>query len=164
MTELTGLKCNEQVRDILMSIDEKAMEWRSKLMTVLDIIYIMLYAVIAFFLTLTAFASFVVVGSALLGAIGAESPILFIITALKDIFIAIIVVELLLTVMVFIQKEQIDMRLLLGAGLTAMVRKVLLFGVEEVDIAEMMAVIALILVLTFAMIAFTKYRTAVECE
>ncbi len=148
----------------MVSADEEAMEWRSKLMTALDLIYIMLYAIIAMFLTLTAFASFVVVGSALWGAIGAESPILFIIMALKDIFIAIIIVELLLTVMVFIQKEQIDMRLLLGAGLTAMVRKVLLFGVEESNIAEMMAVVALILVLTFAMIAFTKYRTTVECE
>lgn len=148
----------------MVSKDQQVMEWKSKLMTTLDKLYVLLYAIIAVFLILAAFATFVVVGSSLLGAIGSDSPMLFIILAIKDLFIAIIVVELLLTVMVFIQKEQIDMRLLLSAGLTAMVRKVLLFGVEEVDITEMIVVMALILVLTLAMIALTKCKTTVECE
>ena len=146
------------------SADEEVVEWKSKLMTTLDELYVILYAIIAIFLILAALASFLVVGSALLGAISADSPMLFIIMAIKDLFITIIIVELLLTVMVFIQKEHIDMRLLLSAGLTAMVRKVLLFGVEEVNITEMIVVMALILVLTLAMIAFTKYKTTVQCE
>jgi uncharacterized membrane protein (DUF373 family) len=147
-----------------MSADEEAMEWKSKLMTILDELYVLLYAIIALFLILAAFASLVVVGIDILGAIGSDSPMLFIILAIKDIFIAIIVVELLLTVMFFIQKEQLDMRLLLSVGLTAMVRKALMFGVEEADIIEMIVVMALILVLTLAMITLTKYKTTVECE
>ena len=142
--------------------DEEDVGWKPKLVKTLDVLYMVIYVIIAIFLIAMAFASFVFVGKDLWSVLGAESPMLVILMALKDLFIAIIIVELLLTVVVFIREEQIDMRLLLGAGLTAMVRKVLVFGVEEVNIMEMVVVVALIIVLTLAMVALTKYKPTVE--
>ncbi|MBU2617709.1 MAG: phosphate-starvation-inducible PsiE family protein, partial [Euryarchaeota archaeon] len=126
--------------------DKEDVGWKPKLVRTLDGLYMVIYVTIAIFLIAMAFASFVFVGKDLWGVLGAESPMLVILMALKDLFIAIIIVELLLAVVVFIREEQIDMRLLLGAGLTAMVRKVLVFGVEEVNIMEMVVVVALIMV------------------
>ncbi|MDI6902307.1 MAG: hypothetical protein QMC77_01050 [Methanocellales archaeon] len=95
--------------------DEEDMGWKPKLVRTLDGLYMAIYVIIAIFLIAMAFASFVFVGKDLWSILGAESPMLVILMALKDLFIAIIIVELLLTVVVFIREEQIDMRLLLGA-------------------------------------------------
>lgn len=85
---------------------------------------------------------------------------LVILLMLRDLFIAIIIVELLQTAAVFIREEQVDIRMILGAGLTAMVRKVLVFGVEAVEITEMVIVVALIIALTLAIVMFTRYTCA----
>ncbi|MCD5409920.1 MAG: phosphate-starvation-inducible PsiE family protein [Methanocellales archaeon] len=81
----------------------------------------------------------------------------FMLFVLKDLMVAMILVELLQTVIVFIREHKFDMRLILAAGLTAMVRKVLVFGVEPVDAMMMGLVVALIVVLTASMVVFTKY-------
>jgi len=134
--------------------------WKPKLVDALDNVYIGIYTIIAVFLVAMALASFIVVGRDVLGGLGSESTMSVILIALKDLMVAIIIVELLQTVVVFIREEQVDIRMILGAGLTAMVRKVLVFGVEEVEITEMAIVVALIIALTLAIVMLTRYTCA----
>ncbi|MDI6888488.1 MAG: phosphate-starvation-inducible PsiE family protein [Methanocellales archaeon] len=114
----------------------------------------------AVFLIAMAFTSFLYVGRDLSGIFESENAMLVILLMLRDLFIAIIIVELLQTAAVFIREEQVDIRMILGAGLTAMVRKVLVFGVEAVEITEMVIVVALIIALTLAIVMFTRYTCA----
>jgi uncharacterized membrane protein (DUF373 family) len=132
-------------------------KWKQNLIKLLDKTDTVIYTIIAIFLIAMAFASFIVVGKDVLNSFSSGSTISVILIALKDLMVAIIVVELLQTVVVFIREEQVDIRMILGAGLTAMVRKVLVFGVEEVEILEMAVVVALIIVLTLAIVILTRY-------
>jgi len=132
---------------------------RQKLADTVDRIEIAIYVIIAVFLIGMAFITFVHVGRALLLNVFVipNDPMSAMLLALKDLMIAMILVELLQAVIVFIREHKLDMRLILAAGLTAMVRKVLVFGVEPVDAMMMGLVVALIVVLTVAMVVFTKY-------
>ncbi|ATZ61338.2 MAG: phosphate-starvation-inducible PsiE family protein [Methanosarcinales archaeon Met12] len=133
--------------------------WRQKLADTVDGIEIAIYAIIAVFLIGMAFITFVHVGRNLLLNVFVipNDPMSAMLLALKDLMVAMILVELLQTVIVFIREHKLDMRLILAAGLTAMVRKVLVFGVEPIDAMMMSLVVALIVVLTVAMVVFTKY-------
>jgi uncharacterized membrane protein (DUF373 family) len=59
-----------------------------------------------------------------------DSPII----GLNDLFAAIIVLELLMTVVGYMKTKSINLGLLLGAALTAMVRKIILFGYQPGDV------------------------------
>jgi|BarGraIncu01121A_1022015.scaffolds.fasta_scaffold58573_1 uncharacterized membrane protein (DUF373 family) len=59
-----------------------------------------------------------------------DSPII----GLNDLFAAIIILELLMTVVGYMKTKSISLGLLLGAALTAMVRKIIAFGYEPVNV------------------------------
>jgi len=106
-----------------MANTKETTKWKPQLIDALDNVYIGIYIIITVFLVAMAFASFFYVGKDLSRIFESENAMLVILLALKDLFVAIIIVELLQTVVVFIREEQVDIRMILGAGLTAMVRK-----------------------------------------
>ncbi len=109
-----------------------------------------LYLIAALFLVLMAIAAFFVVTRDLYGLIFDGMAINVIYTALNDLLIVLIIAELLQIIVVFIQKHQLDLRLILAAGLTAMIRRVLVFGVENIAWEDMAVTAALIAILAAA--------------
>lgn len=84
-----------------------------------------IYLVAAIFLVLMALISFFYVARDLYdifaGTAGAD-PVY---AALNHLLVVLIIVELIQTIAVFIQRHELDLRLILAAGLTAMIRRVL---------------------------------------
>lgn len=67
--------------------------------------------------------------------------------ALNDVFITIIVAELLVTVIGYIKHRTVNLKLILGAGITAMVRRLLGPGVEPIAFEELVIVLIAIVIL-----------------
>jgi uncharacterized membrane protein (DUF373 family) len=109
-----------------------------------------LYLIAALFLVLMAAAAFFIVARDLSDLIFNGMAVVTIYTALNDLLIVLIIAELLQIIVVFIQKHQLDLRLILAAGLTAMIRRVLVFGVENIAWEEMAVTAALIAILAAA--------------
>ena len=72
-------------------------------------------------------------------------------SALNGLFITIIVAELLVTVIGYMKHRTVNLRLILGAGITAMVRRLLVLGVEPIAFEELVIVLAAIVVLISGM-------------
>jgi len=111
---------------------------------------IALYLIAALFLVLMAIGAFFIVAQDLSRLIFEGMAIDAIYIALNDLLIVLIIAELLQIIVVFIQKRQLDLRLILAAGLTAMIRRVLVFGVENIPWEEMAVTAALIAILAAA--------------
>jgi uncharacterized membrane protein (DUF373 family) len=86
-----------------------------------------------------------------------DSPII----GLTDLFAAIIVLELLMTVVGYMKTKSISLGLLLGAALTAMVRKIIAFGYQPVDMQsfELALVATAILVVALYFVSDKKIHT-----
>ena len=65
--------------------------------------------------------------------------------ALNSLLVILIIAALIQTVIVYIRVRTLDLRLILGVGLTAMIRRVLVFGVEKNITWEEMAITALLI-------------------
>lgn len=104
---------------------------------------------IALALVAVAVASFVPVVAALAGIAGTGSAGA-VTAALHAILITIIVVELLETVIVYAQTRRFRVQPILVAGITAMVRRILLAGVETTTPVDTAVTVASILVLAVA--------------
>lgn len=81
-----------------------------------------------------------------------------ILAVLHTLLLSIIILELLETVTIYFQTHQVQVRPILFAGLTAMIRRVLVFGVEEVDVLDLLATVAVIAVLTAAIVLIGRER------
>ena len=68
-------------------------------------------------------------------------------SALNGLFITIIVAELLVTVIGYMKHRTVNIRLILGAGITAMVRRLLVIGVEPITFEELVIVLAALVIL-----------------
>ena len=79
-----------------------------------------------------------------------------ILQVLHALLVTIIILELLETVTVYLTKQRIFIRPLVVAGLTAMIRRVLVFGVEPSAPMDIFATAVVIAVLTFAVVYIGK--------
>src|SRR5208337_3035172 len=73
-----------------------------------------------------------------------------ILPAIRDILTTLILAELIQTVAVYLKSHKLDLKLILAAGLTAMIRRVLVSGVETLSPADMAITGILMLVLIIA--------------
>jgi len=71
------------------------------------------------------------------------------ILGLEELFVTIIVLELLMTVIGYMKRKSINLGLLLGVGLTAMIRKIITVGYSSTNNQEF----ALVLVATAILVA-----------
>jgi len=110
-----------------------------------------IYLIAAFFLVIMAILSFFYVAGDLWGVVGGTAGRDTIYLALNDLLIVLIIAELIQTIVVFVQRHELDLRLVLAAGLTAMIRRVLLLGVENITYEEMGITALLIVAIAVAM-------------
>lgn len=110
-----------------------------------------IYLLVALFLIIMAVASFFIVGRDLSGLVSGQMTIDTIYMSLNDLLVILILVELIQTVVVFIRSHRLDIRLIIAAGLTAMIRRVLVFGVEHIPVEEMAITAVLVVVLVAAL-------------
>lgn len=124
-----------------------------------------IYLLVALFLGIMALMTFFVIARDLtqfnFGQVsyGTSNPNLTLIYgALNDVLVTLIIAGLIQTVIVYIKIHTLDLRLILGVGLTAMIRQVLVSGVESVAWQNMAvtAVLILVIIIGIFMVGDTK--------
>jgi uncharacterized membrane protein (DUF373 family) len=103
-------------------------------------------------LTILAFLSFYDVFSKIVLSVTSGDISGGILSGLHALLVTIIILELLETVTVYFRVSRIYVRPLLIAGLTAMIRRILLFGVESSAPVDILVTVAAIAVLTGAVL------------
>jgi len=109
-----------------------------------------IYLLIAFALAVLALFSFYDVLVCMSGLFTAVDPTLAVLETLHALLLTLIIVEVLETVTAYFRTNRVQVRPILIAGLTAMVRRILLFGVETTAPADIAVTLAAIIVLTIA--------------
>jgi uncharacterized membrane protein (DUF373 family) len=112
---------------------------------ILDKAEAVIYLLVALFLGIMALMTFFLVARDLSQFVIGQTNLDMIDTALNSLLVTLIIAALIQTVIVYIKIHTLDLRLILGVGLTAMIRRVLVFDVEKNITWEQMAVTALLI-------------------
>jgi uncharacterized membrane protein (DUF373 family) len=115
---------------------------------------LVLYSAVAVLLIVIAIISLLVEVSNITTYVATASPIL----GLQELFVTIIVLELLMTVVGYMKRRSINLGLLLGVGLTAMIRKIITVGYSSTSNQEF-ALVLLATAILVAAIIFVGDRT-----
>jgi uncharacterized membrane protein (DUF373 family) len=109
------------------------------------------YLLVSIFLVLLALMTLFIVGKDMANFVTGPYSLDTLVLALNDLLVTLIIAELIQTVVVYFKSHQLELKLILAAGLTATIRRVLIFGVEKNITWEEMAITALLmLVITVA--------------
>ena len=119
-----------------------------------------IYLLIAASLSLLAIFSFYDVIIQIAALIHADNMTQGILEVLHALLLTLIIVEILETVMAYFRTSRVLVTPILIAGITAMVRRVLTFGVEHLDPIDIGMTLAAILVLTIAVVYIGKQERA----
>jgi uncharacterized membrane protein (DUF373 family) len=126
-----------------------------------------IYLLVALFLGIMALMTFFIIARDLTQfnfgqvSFGTSNPNLTLINgALNDVLVTLIIAGLIQTVIVYIKVHTLDLRLILGVGLTAMIRRVLVSGAESLGWEDMAvtALLILVIIIGIYMIGDTKVR------
>lgn len=109
-----------------------------------------IYALIAALLIIIALLTFLDAVYLIFAIFSHGDVVTGILDVLHVLLLTIIVVEVLETVTGYFRTKRILVRPILIAGMTAMIRKVLIISVDDAQIAEMIWIIGIIAVLTAA--------------
>jgi uncharacterized membrane protein (DUF373 family) len=115
-----------------------------------------IYFITAVVLSLLALVSFVAAGIQFLALFGPGDLTGTLLQILHAILLTIIIVEILETITAYFKTSRVLVRPILVAGLTAMVRRVLILGVEAINPTETLVTVAVIAVLTAAVVLVGK--------
>lgn len=119
-----------------------------------------IYLLIAASLSLLAIISLYDVALQVIALAHAGDMTQGVLQVLHALLLTIIIVELLETVMAYFRTSRVQVTPILIAGITAMVRRVLTFGVEHLDPINIGMTLAAILVLTFAAVYIGRQEHA----
>jgi uncharacterized membrane protein (DUF373 family) len=111
-----------------------------------------IYLLIAVSLSLLAIVSFYDVALQVAALVHAGDMTQGVLQVLHALLLTIIIVEILETVTAYFRTNRVQVTPILIAGITAMVRRVLTFGVEPVEPLDIGMTLAAILVLTVAVV------------
>ncbi|MDI6895868.1 phosphate-starvation-inducible PsiE family protein [Methanocella conradii] len=125
--------------------DPKVSAQNEGVIGLLDKLEMAIYLLVALFLGIMALMTFFIVAMDLTEFIMGPADLSIIDIALNSLLVTLIIAALIQTVIVYIKVHTLDLRLILGVGLTAMIRRVLVFGVEKTITWEQMAVTALLI-------------------
>lgn len=130
---------------------EQPKPYEYSIASLLDKVEAAIYLLVSVFLVILALMTLFIVGHDMLGFISSSYSLDTLILVLNDLLMTLIIAELIQTVVVYFKSHQLELKLILAAGLTAMIRRVLVFGVEKSLTWQDMAITAsLILVITIA--------------
>ncbi|WP_230739781.1 phosphate-starvation-inducible PsiE family protein [Methanooceanicella nereidis] len=121
-----------------------------------------IYLLVALFLVIMALMSFFIVGKDMAQFMFEPFSMNTLVHGLQDLLVTLIIAELIQTVIVYIESHQLDLKLILGAGLTAMIRRVLVFGVEKIPWEEMAITAVLIVALVVAIYYIGDKKIRIE--
>ncbi len=107
----------------------------------------MLYTIIAIMLTIIAFLSVYDSAFLIYRLIVSPGGSVDIISIINALLLTITIIVLFETVTVYFRTKHVEVRALLVAGLTGMVRHVLVYNMESIDPLTMFATVALLAVL-----------------
>jgi len=124
--------------------------------TTISLVTRWIYFVIAVILSLLAILSIIDVGIKFLHLGDALTLTTGILQILHAVLLTIIIVEILETVTVYFRTNRVLVRPILIAGLTAMVRRILVFGVEAIQPMDLLIDAVVIAVLTAAVVLVGK--------
>ena len=113
------------------------------IVAIFERVELVIYGLIGVLLVVIALLSLIVVSRDVITTPDLSSAL----HALNDLFITIIVAELLVTVVGYMKHRTVNLKLILGAGITAMVRRLLVIGVEPIAFEELVIVLFAIVVL-----------------
>jgi uncharacterized membrane protein (DUF373 family) len=134
---------------------ETNLSW-SSMTGILTLVTRWIYFAIAIVLALLALLSLVEVARAFL-TIGSSLTLMAgILAILHSVLLTIIIVEILETVIVYFKTNRVLVRPILVAGLTAMVRRILFYGVESIEPMDLFVDAVVIAVLTAAVVLVGK--------
>ncbi len=119
-----------------------------------------IYLLIAASLSLLAIFSFYDVILQVAALVHAEDMTQGVLQVLHALLLTLIIVEILETVTVYFRTNRVQVTPILIAGITAMVRRVLTFGVEPVAPLDIGLTLAAILVLTIAIVFIGRQERA----
>lgn len=119
-----------------------------------------IYLLIALSLSLLALVSFYDVALQVAALIRAEDMTQGVLQVLHALLLTLIIVEILETVTAYFRTNRVQVTPILIAGITAMVRRVLTFGVEPVEPLDIGMTLAAILVLTAAIVFIGRQERA----
>lgn len=123
------------------------------------------YLLVSIFLVILALMTLFIVGKDMSRFVIEPFSLGTLVLALNDLLVTLIIAELIQTVVVYFKSHQLELKLILAAGLTAMIRRVLVFGVEKNITWEEMAITALlILVITVAIYLVGEKKVRLERE
>lgn len=117
---------------------------------------VIIYLIVAINLTILAFLSFYDVFIQFLNALSAPSVSAGILQVLHSLLVTIIIIEILETVTAYFRTNRVQVKPILIAGLTAMIRKVLIYGIDITETMELMLTLAAIVVFTAAIVYIGK--------
>ena len=120
-----------------------------------------IYLLIASALAVLAFFSFYDVLVCIAGLFTAPDLTLAVLETLHTLLLTLIIIEVLETVTAYFRTNRVQVRPILIAGLTAMVRRILLFGVEMTGFADIAVTLAAVIVLTIAVYYVGKEEDSV---
>ncbi len=137
----------------------------SMIATFLNKVESAVYLLVSIFLVILALMTLFIVGKDMAGFVFAPFSLDMLVLALNDLLVTLIIAELIQTVVVYFKSHQLELKLILAAGLTAMIRRVLVFGVEKnISWEEMAITAALILVITVAIYMVGERKIKLERE
>ncbi len=123
------------------------------------------YLLVSIFLVLLALMTLFIVGKDMATFVYSPFSLENLVLALNDLLVTLIIAELIQTVVVYFKSHQLELKLILAAGLTAMIRRVLVFGVEKNITWEEMAITAfLIIVITVAIYLIGERKVKLDQE
>lgn len=127
-----------------------------KIVAAISSVTTIIYLIIAVVLVILAALSFVEVIRQVVAIIGTRNITAGILGVLHTLLLSIIIIELLETVVIYFRTSQFRVQPILFAALTAMIRRVLVYGVETSDFLDILTTVAAIGVLTMAIVLIGK--------
>ncbi len=127
----------------------------------LDLTQAAIYLIAAVFLALLAVLTFILIAEQLAQLTTQPLQISLIDSVLENILIVFIVTGLIQTLIVYIKTHALDPWLVLSVGLTAMVRRILVFGANPKPWQEEFLTATLLLVIIIGMYLIGKYHRAI---
>ena len=122
-----------------------------------------IYLLVSIFLIIMALIAMFIVGRDIFTFITGSLQLDDLVVALQDLLTVLIIAELIQTVVVYFKSHQLDLKLILAAGLTAMIRRILVFGAEKsIDLKEMIVIAVLIAVIAIATVVINDHNSARE--
>jgi uncharacterized membrane protein (DUF373 family) len=116
-----------------------------------------IYLLVSIFLVVMALMSLYTVSVDLWIFITGSLQLNDLVKALQDLLTVLILAELIQTVVVYFKSHQLDLKLILAAGMTAMIRRILVFGAEKgADPNEMIVIAALIVIIAVAIVIIDR--------